>query len=315
MAKAKAIRELDCTADAREWAKKVLDVRFGEVAAQRDSALDFSDVDGVHDMRVAARRLRSAMRDFRPLADKGQLKKLGKELKQFADALGEVRDQDVAIAALKELRSKARNGRFKKGIEKLSEERRAVRECARRHLTEVLADGEIEKFRERFVIALEKAFTQKGAGRAVSFHEAGRSCVRAGLEDLLDLSTSIYQPSNNDGLHRLRVATKRLRYAIELFVPCWGEAITPFADEMAKMQSFLGEVHDCDVWIQSLGRRLIRGEKNEENDADERAAAPWLLSEFTDKRNTEYRSALGLWTSWENSGFIENMRATVLHSD
>ena len=54
-------------------------------------------------MRVASRRLRSALRDFLPYLRKRGLSSVQKRLRNIADALGEVRDHDVAIMALEEL--------------------------------------------------------------------------------------------------------------------------------------------------------------------------------------------------------------------
>ena len=51
------------------------------------------------------------------------------------------------------------------------------------------------------------------------------------------------------GAGEMRIAAKRLRYAIELFTVCWGARIAPFAEEIAEMQSFLGEVHDANGWF------------------------------------------------------------------
>ena len=65
--------------------------------------------------------------------------------------------------------------------------------------------------------------------------------------DLLNLGESLYHPFQFKELHKMRIATKRLRYAVELFTACWGESMTPFAEEIAEMQSYLGEAHDCDV--------------------------------------------------------------------
>src|SRR4028119_1539175 len=138
MAKAKEITGLDCAADALEWAAEVLRVRFDEIVSLRDAALDFSDIEGVHSMRVATRRLRSAMRDFMPLMDKRPSKRLRKELKQLADALGTVRDQDVAIVALEELQAEAETEAIKAGIGNFLTERNGRRETAQRDLTEVL---------------------------------------------------------------------------------------------------------------------------------------------------------------------------------
>ena len=100
MAKAREITGLDCNANALEWAAKTLRVRFEEVLELRGATLHSEGIEGVHDMRVATRRLRSALRDFAHLMKKKSLKKISKDIKQIADTLGAARDQDVAIVAL-----------------------------------------------------------------------------------------------------------------------------------------------------------------------------------------------------------------------
>src|SRR5918996_1339861 len=97
MAKAKRIRGLKCDAPATAGIKLVLVTRFGELQSWCDAALDWTDPEGVHSMRVASRRLRSALRDFLPYVRKRNLTSIQKQMKSIADALGEVRDLDVAI--------------------------------------------------------------------------------------------------------------------------------------------------------------------------------------------------------------------------
>lgn len=75
-----------------------------EMCALRNRALDWSDPEGVHDMRVAARRLRSALSDFKPYLRKSSIPT--NRLKAIAKSLGTVRDEDVVLAALEELRSR-----------------------------------------------------------------------------------------------------------------------------------------------------------------------------------------------------------------
>lgn len=311
MAKAKVITGLDCAADALEWAAEVLRVRFDEVVNLRDAALDFSDIEGVHAMRVATRRLRSALRDFMPLMDKRPSKRVRQELKQIADALGAVRDQDVALVALEALQAEAETESVKEGIGKLFEERSGLRETSRLDLTEALAVGSLNDLRERFTTAIDKVVKSRKSKKFISFDEAGRKVVAGSLQDLLDLGASLYEPFNIEDLHETRIAAKRLRYAIELFVVCWGERIAPFADEIAEMQSFLGEVHDCDIWIESLGKRLQSGQESPAIDGNDYQTAAWLLSEFVKRRTKEYRSALKLWSEWEASRFAERMQAMI----
>ena len=256
MAKAKEIIGLDCATDALQLAAKVLRVRFEEIVSLRGEALNSEDIEGVHAMRVATRRLRSALRDFAPLLKKRPLKKLKRDLKRIADALGLARDQDVAIVALEKLQKEVETAPVKAGVGKLIEERRSVRERAQSDLMETLAVSAIEDLEKRFATAIDEATSRKKSARVVSFNEAGRDAIAASLRDFCDLSASLYEPFNIEDLHELRIAAKRLRYAIELFTVCWGKAIAPFAVEIAEMQSFLGEVHDTDVWIESLGERL-----------------------------------------------------------
>lgn len=311
MAKAKEITGLDCAANALDWAATVLQVRFDEVVELRGGALNFSDIEGVHAMRVATRRLRSALRDFEPLLRKRAVKNVRKDLKKLADALGAVRDQDVAILALENLQIEAATEQIKNGIGQLLEERRTERETARMDLLEALAISNITILQENFTTALEKAVKQKKQSTAISFNQAGHQAVSAALAEFCDLGASIYEPFKIEALHEMRIAAKRLRYAVELFTACWGERITPFAEEIAEMQGFLGEVHDCDVWIENLGKRLGGKGQNGAANQNTRSAEMWLLSEFSKKRNKNYRSALQLWADWEANDFTGRLKTLM----
>ncbi len=311
MAKAKEITGLDCAADALAWAAEVLRVRFEEIVDLRAAALDFSDIEGVHDMRVATRRWRSALRDFEPLVKKRLPKKLRKDVKRVADALGAVRDQDVAIEFLEKLPDETVADSIRQGIGVFLEERRERRDAARLNLIEAVAAEKIDDLQKRFARAIDKMTRRKSAKRAISFNEAGRAAVADGLENLFDLGAHLYHPFSVGELHEMRIAAKRLRYAIELFVRCWDDSIAPFAEEIARMQSFLGEAHDCDIWIEDLGKRLARERESAAANESEYQAAVWLLSEFVKKRFKEYRSALQLWSEWKTNGFAEKMGAII----
>lgn len=306
MAKAKEIIGLDCDANVLEWAEKVLRVRFEEILEKREAALHSEDIEGVHDMRVTTRRLRSGLHDFAHLMKKKPLKQLKKDLKQIADALGAARDQDVAIVALEKLQKKSRNKQTKESIAKLIEERRSLREQAQIGLIETLSIPALEDLQKRFDKAIDAATRQEKSVHVISFNEAGRKVVGKSLKEFCDLSENIYEPFIEEPLHELRIAAKRLRYAIELYTACWGEHIAPFADEVADMQGFLGEVHDADVWLESLSERLRNSNGNAINQA-----SIWLLSEFVEKRTKNYRSALKLWGKWKETDFIERMQTTI----
>jgi CHAD domain-containing protein len=78
----------------------VVETRAAELIAHAGGVLDTAEIEGVHDMRVATRRLRAALEVFAPCFPEAEHKRVLKEVKAIADALGERRDRDVAIASL-----------------------------------------------------------------------------------------------------------------------------------------------------------------------------------------------------------------------
>lgn len=82
-------------------------MRAAEAFEHSDSVLDMGEVERVHDMRVATRRLRAALEVFEPCFPRKRHRKALKRVKALADALGERRDRDVAIEFLERFASEA----------------------------------------------------------------------------------------------------------------------------------------------------------------------------------------------------------------
>jgi CHAD domain-containing protein len=78
-------------------AARVVRVRTDELFDHADGVLDTSDIERVHDMRVASRRLRAVLEIFEPCFPQGDFKTALRDVKALADALGERRDPDVHI--------------------------------------------------------------------------------------------------------------------------------------------------------------------------------------------------------------------------
>ncbi len=308
MAKAKEIIELDCSGDALEGALRVLRTRFEEIIEFREAALDFSQVKGVHDMRVAARRLRSALRDFAPLLKKRFPRQIKTDLKKLADALGTVRDQDVAILALEKLQSETENEKFKAGLEIFIHERRDQRKLGELVLAEALETESLNDLQKRFTDMLDKISNQRKPVEPLSFKDFGHRIIMSNLNEFCDLSPALYTPLDSEKLHDLRISAKRLRYAIQLFTPCLDKEIKPFTKEISRMQTFLGNTHDYDDWTAELGNFLAHKQKTVETDYQ---TAVWLMAEFAKTRAGEYCAALELWGKWEANYLIARLRAMV----
>ena len=100
VAKARPIPDLTSEVPYAESAARIVSVRAAELTEHARGVLDTGDIERVHDMRVATRRLRAALEIFEPCFPARPFREALREVKRLADALGERRDRDVAIAVL-----------------------------------------------------------------------------------------------------------------------------------------------------------------------------------------------------------------------
>ena len=137
MAKAAPIPDLAARTRFGDAAAAAVEVRSAEVFEHARGVLDVNDIERVHDMRVASRRLRAALEVFAACFPKQRHRRLLAEVKALADALGERRDPDVAIEELAKL-ADGLGAPERPGIEGLIEELRAEQLEGNRLLAEVL---------------------------------------------------------------------------------------------------------------------------------------------------------------------------------
>jgi CHAD domain-containing protein len=100
MAKARDIEGLQADMPFEKAAAATVAVRAEELFEQSENVLDTTDIERVHDMRVASRRLRAVLEIYAPCFPGDQFKPLLREVKDLADALGERRDPDVLLDRL-----------------------------------------------------------------------------------------------------------------------------------------------------------------------------------------------------------------------
>ena len=296
----------------------VLSAQVKTMCKLRDKALDWKDPEGVHQMRVISRRLRTSISDFRPFLRRSKLPQA--KLRVIADALGAVRDEDVALVALEVLQARA-NPEAAEGIALIVEERDQRRKEARANLKIHIKRSWIAEFRNEFQSELQQvslrhvknATSAEDTEIAASFRDIGREIILARINELRDASPNLYLPFRVEELHELRILAKRLRYAVELFSGCW-ERINDDAKEIALLQTSLGDLHDCDVWLNSLGKRLThlaRLNKTDEITRKLRAGGAWLIKHFSKERTEHYRNAVTRWEEWQTVSFLDRLQTTL----
>jgi CHAD domain-containing protein len=206
--------------------------------------------DAVHQMRVATRRMRSALRVFGKVIERGRASRLADELKWLAEALGPARDLEV----LRE--------RFEQTIAKLPTEevagpvqQRLTRYFARREATaadDVRAALDAPRYRALLedIDALLTNPPLTRQGRRPGRRELPRLIGRAENKVLRRMGRADQQrlgPARNAGLHEVRKAAKRLRYATEVARPVVGRPARRFGKRVKAVQQLLGAHHDAVV--------------------------------------------------------------------
>lgn len=107
MAKPKKIPYLDPGKPLDESLLKILSTRFGEMTSHEQGTIDGSDIEALHDMRVASRRVQAVLKIFRGVFPKKKFKAEYNELRMLIRSLGEVRDYDVFIDKIEKLKKES----------------------------------------------------------------------------------------------------------------------------------------------------------------------------------------------------------------
>lgn len=90
------------------------------------------------------------------------------------------------------------------------------------------------------------------------------------------------------------------------------------AKEIALLQTSLGELHDCDVWIERLGallKQTARMDKRNKEIIRLRQGATWLVKHFARERMEHYRDALARWQQWEADGLLTKLKSILEAQD
>ncbi|MFH8471811.1 CHAD domain-containing protein [Streptomyces sp. NPDC018000] len=206
--------------------------------------------DSVHQMRVATRRLRSAMRTYRKILDRGVTDPLGAELKWLAAELGVDRDQEVLDARLR-ARLDALPGTLILGpVRGRLRIWSAARRGGSRRRTVGVLDG------KRYLALLESLDALLAAPPLLpaASRAPEQALPRAVLREYERLTTRVGHalelPPGHDrdlALHDARKAAKRARYAAEAARPAIGKPAMRFAKRMKDLQTLLGDHQDSVV--------------------------------------------------------------------
>lgn len=197
------------------------------------------DSGSIHQARIATRRLREVL----PLVQSGSRgRKLRRKVRRLTRALGPVRELDVAIETLDAFAGEVPRAAITHLKQVIRQERRRLHAAMARDVAHV----NLDKLRRRAIAAARRTRGIDTAARAA------RRAVR--VQSAIDSAGSIYLP---DRLHEVRIAAKKLRYALELGRSAGRSRASARLRTLKTAQDLLGRMHDLEVLVARV--RAVQG--------------------------------------------------------
>jgi CHAD domain-containing protein len=212
----------------------------------------------IHDLRVSTRRLIATLELVRALAKRSEIDEMHRNFKKVLKRMGPLRDIQVQLEGVSRLSASGLIGDFKKMLERrerreIDKVRSELKRERKRHLSGNVKDvraeftGLYESLGiEKFRIAVERVLTL----RRTEFLKAERQFHKL-------------QPLNDEALHEMRIALKKLRYVVEASQPVLGASAKQSAKQMQAFQQLLGDARDVEMlravletWAAKRGKKM-----------------------------------------------------------
>jgi len=233
----------------RQFAAEQADRLLHGVTAEVTRVIKSPGTPEVHDLRVAIRRFQRVLVVLKPCFPRSESRRIRRALKRIMVQAGSVRDCDIAIRILSRLRTPESGP--------TAQQFRDRRDDGAKTLS-----ASLQRWAERNLAAAWRRALQREAEAKTASVEvtAKRILPRLAAElfqlgrDAVDEDASIHQ------IHEFRIATKNLRYTVELFGPIYGTDLIALTQQFKQVQAVLGDVNDCATVRRMLTRQKVSGQ-------------------------------------------------------
>ena len=239
----------------------------------------------VHDVRVVLRRCRSLVDGFRAVDPDKRWQKMRRSAKGLFDSLGALRDSYV----------------MQEWVKKLGQESDPVTHVLLAHFKK--QESDLKQQARRAIKSFDvKQWNQwssslpRRAARLPLNSEVFQTLALEKLTAARRLQSQALKTESDAALHRLRIALKKFRYAVENFLPILHPA---WGDDLKRLQDLLGEVHDLDLLRQTLSQVCA--------DVPSQSRGRWeeILQRERTARIAQYRGMMlgenSLWSRWRSA--------------
>ncbi len=231
-----------------EAGRKVIRFHLARMLAREAGTRAGADPEDLHDMRVATRRMRAAWRVFGDGFRPERTRRFRRRLREMAARLGAVRDLDVLIAST-EAYAEASGPEERVALEPLIGTWRSQREDGRALLVRELDSVGYRKFVDEyrdFVLTVGRDVVPVPPMIPHRVRDTAPSRIWDAYQQVRAYE-SVLRWADVPTLHELRIAGKRLRYALEFVREPLGPDAAPLIARVAALQDHLGLLNDADV--------------------------------------------------------------------
>ena len=278
------------------------------------------DIEYIHRMRVASRRLRSALPIFAGCFPSRKILAWSKSVRKITRALGIARDTDVQIDLVKQILASLPAPNMRNGVQRLllrlSQQRLKLQTKVLLAVDELTGSGIVVDMTNQFNESL--AQFPAALPNTHSLYQLGLDSLNLRLNEFLSYEQHINFPERIAELHAMRIAAKRLRYEMEIFAPLYPEELKAFLQAVRKAQDTLGNVHDCDVWAMTLPqfmekerRRILKFYGSQQPFSPLVPGIQYFEQNRLSARKEQYELFLDDWKNWKNLGLWEEFRSVI----
>ena len=283
---------------SKEGARRLALAYLQAAAVARGRLADPKDPEGLHDFRVAIRRLRSCLKAYRPETRSTVRKATVRQLERVADATRESRDLEVHLAWLNEQRERiAPEGR--PGLAwimgRLERRRRRAGDEMRDEIHEAFSPMAERLNRElvtfRTTIRLDDSRPRQSMARVTTRRLADAS------DRLQRRLARVHQITDEVPIHRARIAAKRVRYLLEPFAQDFDNGPV-IIDRLKQLQDAFGDVHDVHVFAPTLADAMAEAKRPD---------LSALQASLRERGVAAFEKARGAWLDDAAAGFFADV--------
>jgi len=309
----------------------LLDAFTCEIAGVKEA----QDIEYIHRMRVASRRLRAALPLFQTCFPDKQYTKWMQEFTKITRALGDARDVDVQIAFLQKALKKIQKN---SGLQKknspgdhpsmepairflllaLQKKRNVLQKRVLSAISGLDKSRVTDEMHSVFTIMSEDPRSAKKKPPVYGIPPLAALRIGKRLSTLLSFDPWVLHPEAVAEHHATRIAAKKLRYTMEIYGSIYRNNLEKPLARVKKIQEILGDIHDCDVWIDHITlillreRTLLRScQGTKRPDTGTLASLKLLLQDREAERKRRYRQFVHYWQALGRVKLWDELKTTL----